>query len=180
MKRIMKNEVKNIRFREMSANAITGCRIILSLAMIFFPVFSSGFYVCYLAAGFTDMVDGTIARKLGTDSKLGAKLDTAADIVFAAVSLFRVLPAIQISTGIWIWTGLIGMIKIFNVVYGFLKQKQFAAVHSIGNKLTGIALFVFPFSLSVIDIKYSSVFVCMLATFAAIQESCFIRSNAGC
>lgn len=50
----------------MLANFITGSRIIFSLAMVTFPVFSAGFYFCYMLAGFTDMIDGTIARKIAS------------------------------------------------------------------------------------------------------------------
>ena len=61
------------------ANLITSCRIMLSLIMLLFPVFSLEFYFCYFMAGITDMVDGTIARKLGAGSEFGEKLDTIAD-----------------------------------------------------------------------------------------------------
>ena len=50
----------------MIANFITDSRIIFSLAMLSFPVFSAGFYFCYVLAGFTDMIDGTIARKIAS------------------------------------------------------------------------------------------------------------------
>lgn len=41
--------------------------------------------LCLLSSsGFTDMIDGTIARKLGTESEFGSKFDTVADIVFVA------------------------------------------------------------------------------------------------
>ena len=55
----------------MIANLVAGSRIVFALIMLYFPVFSPWFYGCYLMAGITDMVDGTIARKLGTLS--GAK-----------------------------------------------------------------------------------------------------------
>ena len=50
----------------MLANFITGSRIIFSLAMVTFPVFSAGFYFFYMLAGFTDMIDGKIARKIAS------------------------------------------------------------------------------------------------------------------
>ena len=84
----------------MIANFITGSRIIFSLAMLTFPVFSAGFYFCYMLAGFTDMIDGTIARKTNTASELGSGLDTAADFVFVAVCLIKLLPVLNIDT--WI------------------------------------------------------------------------------
>lgn len=161
----------------MTANAITGFRIIISLLMLRFEVFSPGFYACYLAAGISDMIDGSVARRLGTSSRYGEKLDTAADFVFAAAALYKLLPAISISKSIWIWIGLIAVIKLINLVSGFAVQKQFAAVHSPANKITGVVLFCLPLTLSVIDIKYSAVLACAVATFAAIQEGHIIRTG---
>ena len=108
----------------MIANAITCCRILISMLMFLFSVFSPGFYVCYLIAGISDMIDGTIARKLGTSSKFGEKLDTVADFVFAAAALFKLLPVMKISMAIWIWTGLIAVIKLINIISGFVVQKH--------------------------------------------------------
>ena len=108
----------------MIANAITYCRIIISMLMFLFSVFSPEFYVCYLLAGISDMIDGTIARKLGTSSKFGEKLDTVADFVFAAAALFKLLPVMKISMAIWIWTGLIAVIKLINIISGFVVQKH--------------------------------------------------------
>ena len=86
------------------------------------------------------------------------------------------LPVTDNSVGIWIWIGVIAVIKVINIISGFVMQKRFVAVHSWTNKITGLVLFVLPFSFSVIDIKYSAIVVCVLATFAAIQEGHFIRS----
>ena len=103
----------------MIANAITCCRILISMLMFLFSVFSPEFYVCYLIAGISDMIDGTIARKLGTSSKFGEKLDTVADFVFAAAALFKLLPVMKISMAIWIWTGLIAVIIYNDFVVGY-------------------------------------------------------------
>ena len=48
------------------ANIITGSRILCSILLLFVPTFSPAFYMLYLIAGFTDMIDGTIARKTHT------------------------------------------------------------------------------------------------------------------
>lgn len=60
------------------ANIVTSSRILLSVIMLFSQVFSPAFYICYLAVGFTDMIDGSISRKLGTAGKFGERLDTVA------------------------------------------------------------------------------------------------------
>ena len=161
----------------MIANIITHCRIIFSVLMLLFPVFSPEFYLFYLLAGFTDMIDGTIPRKLGIASEYGEKLDTAADIVFVAAALYKLLPIINLSMFIRIWTGLIAVIKLINIISGFVMHKQFMAVHSPANKITGVLLFALPLTLSFIDISYSSVIACLSATFASIQEGHMIRSK---
>ena len=78
----------------MMANAITGLRILVSVVLLFCPVFSPVFYALYLIAGLTDMIDGTIARKTNTVSEFGARFDSIADFVFAAVCLIKILPVI--------------------------------------------------------------------------------------
>ena len=63
------------------ANIITIIRILCSIALLFFPAFSPVFYVLYITAGVSDMVDGWFARRTHTVSELGAKLDTIKDIL---------------------------------------------------------------------------------------------------
>lgn len=135
------------------------------------------FYTLYIIAGISDMIDGWIARKTNTVSEFGAKLDTVADIVFVVVCLIKLLPVMDIAAWIYIWIGFIVLIKIINIVSGFVVQKQFVAVHSVMNKVTGALLFVFPLTVSFIDLKYSALVVCIFATFAAVQEGHFIRTK---
>ena len=162
------------------ANFVTVLRIIFSIALLFCPAFSPAFYVFYLSAGFTDMIDGTIARKTHTESDFGSKLDTVADFVFIVASLVKLIPVLDIPTWIYIWVGVIAIIKIINIVSGFALQKSFVAVHTIMNKITGLLLFLLPLTVSIIDLKYSGAFVCAAATFSAIQEGHYIRTNKNC
>lgn len=152
------------------ANILTSFRILGSILLLFFPVFSVPFYIIYLFCGFSDMIDGTIARKTNSTSEFGSKLDTAADLVFAAVSLIKILPAIHIPGWVWIWGGMIAVIKISNIIWGYVSEKQFIARHTVMNKVTGLLLFLLPFTLSFVELKYSSIVVCSIATFSAIQE----------
>ena len=61
------------------ANILTSCRILCSIPLLIFPAFSPWFYAIYLISGFTDMIDGAIARKTNTVSEFGSKLDTVAE-----------------------------------------------------------------------------------------------------
>ena len=159
------------------ANILTGCRILGSILLLFFPAFSVAFYIIYLFCGFSDMIDGTVARKTNTTSKFGSQLDTVADLVFVVVSLFKLLPEIYIPRWLWIWGSVIAVIKISNIVWGYVSNKQLLSLHTIPNKLTGLLLFLLPLTLSFIEVQYSSVVVCSIATFAAIQEAVYIAVN---
>jgi len=159
------------------ANFITFIRIFCSIAILFCPVFSVAFYALYITAGLTDMIDGWVARKTNTVSAFGAKLDTVADFVFVVVCLVKLLPIMDIPTWLYVWIGVIAFIKIINIVSGYVVQKQFVAIHSVMNKVTGILLFVLPLTISLIDLKYSAAVVCIVATFAAVQEGHFIRTK---
>lgn len=159
------------------ANFITIIRIVCSITLLFCPIFSPAFYALYITAGISDMVDGWVARRTHTVSEFGAKLDTIADIVFVIVCLVKLLPILDIPVWLYVWIGVIALIKIINIVSGFVVQKQFVAVHSTMNKVSGLLLFVLPLTISFIDLKYSVAVVCFFATFAAIQEGHFIRTN---
>ena len=106
------------------ANILTGFRILGSMLLLFIPVFSAAFYSVYLFCGFTDMIDGTVARMTGSASRFGEKLDTAADIVFVAVALIRFLPQLPIPLWLWIWGGGIAVIKIGNLLLGYVSEKN--------------------------------------------------------
>ena len=67
------------------ANLITSLRIICSIALLLCPALSQVFYVLYIIAGVTDMIDGTVARKTNTVSEFGSRLDTVADFIFVMV-----------------------------------------------------------------------------------------------
>ena len=161
------------------ANIITGVRIVCSIALLFVPVFSSGFYALYLIAGFSDMIDGLVARKTGTVSEFGSKFDTAADFVLVAVCLIKLLPVLDIPVWLIVWIAVIALIKAINIISGYVMHKEFVAVHTVMNKVTGVLLFILPLTLTLIDLKYSVAVVSAVATFAAIQERHLIRTKDG-
>lgn len=158
----------------MLADIITACRIVCSAVLLFLPALSPAFYIVYLIGGFTDMIDGTIARKMGTASAFGAKLDSVADFSFILVCLLKILSVVEIPRWLWIWILLIALIKIISVASGFVRWGKFIGEHTILNKAMGFPLFVLPFTLKVIPLQYSGGFLCIIATVAALQEGYYI------
>ena len=158
------------------ANIVTGCRILGSVLLLFFPAFSVAFYIIYIICGFSDMIDGTIARKTNSASEFGAKIDTVADLAFVTVSLIKILPIIHMPGWLWIWGAVIAIIKIGNIIWGHASQKRFVSLHTAMNKMTGLVLFLLPLILSYVELKYSSVAACFIATLAVIQEVVYIAT----
>ena len=151
----------------------------MAVALPFVQSSPTVFWALYLLCGLSDVLDGAVARSTGTVSRLGEKLDTIADIIFVAVWMLLFIPAIDVGRWLWVWTGVIALIKVVNVISGLAMKKGFVAKHTPANKATGLLLFLLPMVilLEVIKVPYI-VLVCLLATFAAIQEGHLIRTES--
>ena len=121
------------------------------------------------------MIDGPVARRTNAATAFGEKLDTAADFFFLAVCLYKLLPVLDFPVWLWVWIALIALAKAVNVVSGFVVQNRFVTLHTTMNKAAGALLFLLPLTFPCIELKYTSVAVCAVATFAAVQEGHFIR-----
>ncbi|MBR4719348.1 MAG: phosphatidylglycerophosphate synthase, partial [Lachnospiraceae bacterium] len=87
------------------------------------------------------------------------------------------LPILDIKIWMFIWIGIIAIIKVINIVSGIIVRGKLISIHSAMNKFTGVLLFVLPLTITIIDLRYSAVIVCAAATFAAIQEGHYIRTG---
>ena len=159
------------------ANIITLFRIVCSIWLLLLPVFSMRFYVVYLFYGFTDMIDGPIARKTHSVTEFGSKLDSVADLIFVVVAFVKLLSVISLPNWLWVWITIIALIKVTNIVFGWISVKRLVIEHMLMNKITGFVLFLLPLTLSFIELKYSAVVVCAVAAISAIQEGKCIKVN---
>ena len=104
-----------------------------------------------------------------------AILDSIADLLFVACCAIQLLPTMSIPSWLWIWAGIIVIIKIVNQISSLIIIKKFCFPHTIANKLTGFLLF-----LTVLTISWSIIpvtIVTAIATYAAIQEGHSIRNK---
>lgn len=159
------------------ANIITCCRILCSILILYFPVYTPWFYALYIMSGFSDMLDGYVARKTNTTSNLGAKLDSISDLTFVAACLIKILPSLDLPMWLWIWIAAIAIIRVINVVSGYICQHRIVMLHTVANKATGLLLFIFPVLIIFISISYAAIPVSIVATFAAVQEGHLIRTG---
>lgn len=160
------------------ANALTICRIVLCVALLITEAFSPTFFLVYAFAGLTDMLDGYVARRTNSESVLGARLDSIADLVLVIVCLVKLLPAIDVPIWLWAWVAAIALVKVVNVASGLVVEKRLVMPHTIANKAAGLVVFLFPFAIPLFGITAPAVIACAVASFAAIQEGHLIRSGS--
>ena len=156
-------------------NILSALRFLGAICLLFCSPASAAFWVVYGLCGISDMMDGYLARKLHADSKAGAVLDSVADICFVACCAIKLIPVLQIPAWLWIWAGVIVLIKLVNQVSALVVCKHLCFPHTLANKLTGLLLFLsVPLTFwSVVPIAL----VAGAATFAAVQEGHFIRTR---
>ena len=156
-------------------NIITALRFLGAVSLLLYNPESAAFWVIYGLCGISDMADGYLARRLHAESKTGAVLDSVADICYVVCCAMRLLPVLQISAWLWIWAGLLVIIKMSNQISAFAVHKRLCFPHTKANKLTGLLLFI-----AVPTVLWSItpiVIVAGVATYAAIQEGHLIRKR---
>ena len=131
------------------ANFVTSLRLFGAIALIFIEPLGAAFYIVYTICGLSDGVDGTIARKMGTSSEFGARLDSVSDIAFYLVMFIKLMPVLWECMPAWIWY-LVGVVLVVRMcAYGmaYLKYHTMAAIHTYLNKVTGALVFLVPYML---------------------------------
>ena len=133
------------------------------------------FWVLYALCGLSDIADGWLARKLKCVTRTGALLDSVADICFVACCAWALLPILELPQWLWLWAGVIVVIKVVNQLSALVRYGRCCFPHTTANKWAGFLLFIAaPMTFwSIIPITI----VASVATFAAIQEGHFIRTR---
>lgn len=152
------------------ANKISMLRILLTFALLWIKPLSPMFYVVYAAAGISDILDGYIARRTNTTSKLGEKLDSAADLILILVLIAVLYPVIRPDIPVLIWTACIGLIRAASILLAWIKYRTFGSIHTYANKLTGLLLFLTPLLLGVLRREFLFYGICLIATVSALEE----------
>jgi len=139
--------MENNQFVRNIPNIITLLRIVLALSLIFIhPPLGTPFFIIYCIAGVTDMLDGFLARRIsGGSSKLGAELDSIADLILALVGIFIILPVMEIWD--WFWLIAIGffVVKVLSAcITGYIKHKRPLFIATLANKIAALLLFLCP------------------------------------
>ena len=152
-------------------------RIVLCLPLLIVDAMTIPFWVIYLIAGLTDILDGFLARRWGVESKFGARLDSLADFVFVLVVGYKLFPWLRLPATLWMMIGLIALVKVINAISSFMVKHRIEFLHTKANKLTGFLLFIGMMTVGQSYFVPVAWMIACIALFAAIQEGHIIRSK---
>lgn len=154
----------------MIANIVTISRIILSLTLLISNFDNTIFLIIYTICGITDMLDGYVARKMKTESKLGSKLDSLADIFLGIVIVKTLYPIVASKQVYLVFTIAIGILKLISIFIIVKKYKKIAIIHTYLNKITGFLIFLLVYFISFSNMEiiiYATFFIAMIT---ALEE----------
>jgi len=124
-------------------NVITISRFILVITLIFIPPLSPASIIIFIFAGLSDMIDGALARRIkDAHSELGAELDSMADMLMVIVTVFFLMPAMDLWP--WLWYGILVALgfKLMSAIRGIIKHRKVFFLHTISNKILAMILFI--------------------------------------
>ena len=154
-------------------------RIALCLPLLLVDAMTVPFWVLYVTAGTTDMLDGFLARRWGVESKFGDRLDSLADFVFVLAVGYKLFPWLKLPATLWMMIGLIAMVKMVNAICSYVVKRRIEYLHTKANKVTGFLLFVGMMTIGQSYFIPVAWMIACIALFAAIQEGHYIRSKYG-
>lgn len=151
------------------ANIITLSRIIGAIILFFCKDITAFFLTVYVLCGFTDLIDGPIARKTNSSSTLGATLDTVGD-----VGTYLALTKILIKNKLVPWWILVWIISA-GILFGgcaIVSKKRFNKIylpHTYLGKFFGGAVFVLPVAMQFVDGAIWMAVICTIASIHVIE-----------
>lgn len=151
-------------------NLITIARIAGTMVLVAIEPFSELFLIVYFLCGISDVLDGILARRMNLVSKTGQILDSIADFFMITVLLCLLMFNFKLPLWSICWVVIIAAVRLASLGVGFIRYKQLTFLHTYANKLTGIALFCFPFLYVGLGLSKTAILVCILASVSAIEE----------
>ena len=152
------------------ASLITTGRIIGAFALLLVKPLNVAFFIIFALCCVSDIFDGYIARKTKTTSRTGAILDSIADFIFVSVVLVVFIPLLAWENWMLYWIGAIAVTRFITLAIGYAKYGAFSFLHTYANKMTGIALALFPVPYHLFGLAITVFILCSVASLSAFEE----------
>ncbi len=159
------------------ANIVSSTRIVGAAVLFCLSEFSPLYLAVYCFCGFTDFIDGPIARKFGTTSALGAALDTIGDVLTYLSMVKVLLIQKQIPGWLLIWLGINIIIGFVAAFYAQKKFHKFYLPHSYLGKSLGGIIFMLPLAMQIIDGQIWMAVICAVMSLV-LAEIFYIQAKS--
>lgn len=158
------------------ANIVSFSRIIGAFVLFFMKDISAPFLAVYVFCGFTDLIDGPIARKTNSSSVIGATLDTVGDVL-TYLALTKVL-IIKKLVAMWIiiWIASAGLLFGVSAVISKKRFSKLYLPHTYLGKIFGGSVFVLPLAMQIMPHTVWMAVICTIASIHAF-ELLYIQSR---
>lgn len=134
-------------------NIISLSRAIAAVGLLFTEVFSAPFWALYLWCGISDMIDGPLSRRLGAESRTGARIDSIADLIFMVIACIRIIPALTIPLWFWPVVGIIAVLQLARMCFLYFRKGGWDGLHDKANRIIGLVLYLAPLVVFFADIN---------------------------
>ena len=176
----MAKKLSDNAFVKQIPNILTASRILIAIIILFIKPFSIAFYIIYGYCGISDLFDGVIARAIKHESSFGSLLDTIGDVLLTLSGSFITFSYMYMIDNLYIWGMLAAVLSIYVVrivgaIVTLVRFKKFAMLHTIGNKIGMILLFLFPLFYELLSMapngpQIGLYVICGISIIAAIEE----------
>ncbi len=157
---------------------LTFTRCIVPFLFFFLEPFSIPFFIAFFYCCASDVLDGVLARLLHTVTPLGSRLDSFADFIFVVITTAVLLPTLQLPLFLTAWICGIFLVKFAIFLTCFFKyQKLVIGVHTLANKVAGLAFAIYPLLAFLSDPVAPAGFLCFLASVAVLEELALVMSS---
>lgn len=128
--------------RRRLTDAVTVSRVPIAFAMLLLPRRSVAVSWLFVLGVATDLIDGPLARRLGTDSARGARLDSGADAVFVAASAVAVVATVDEDPRRIVGraAGVVCATRLTTLLVTRRRFGTWSVMHTRLNKATGLGL----------------------------------------
>jgi len=124
-------------------NILSISRIIFSPIIFFIKDNKFLLFSVLLFIGLTDVLDGYIARKYKKQTIIGAWLDSISDFVFyILLVIYTIIFEFEIIIRLKYFIIIIIGLKMLIIIISYIKYRKLGFLHTIGNKITGIMIFI--------------------------------------
>lgn len=130
---------------------------------------SNFFLAVYIFCGFTDLIDGPIARKTESTSELGASLDTIGDVM-TYLALTKILIARKlVPTWILIWIISAGVLFGACALVSKHRFSKMYLPHTYLGKIFGGVVFVLPIAIQLMPAEIWMAVICSIASIHVVE-----------